>query len=176
MSIELHCPKCSNLIKAPDNAGGKHGKCPYCQNKVYIPTPSSEVDEIPLAPIDEDAERTAEKLREESARYAATVSHAGEVPPEGADTGGFGGDSAVGLPMDAGEVIDVPENVAQFIYAMRDSKLEVADEVVARLKRNANKAGDYIDGIMVDATPPDFEGLPTPLVHGFLKTLKGRLK
>jgi len=175
MSIELHCPKCSNLIKAPDNAGGKHGKCPYCQNKVYIPTPATEDDVIPLAPVDVEAERRAEKMRAESSRYAATVSHAGDVP-DADSTGGFGGDGAVGVPMDAGEVVDVAEGVEQFIYAMRDSKLEAADQVVAQLKRNAKKATDYIDGIMVDATPPDFEGLPKPLVHGFLKTLKGRLK
>ncbi len=175
MSIELHCPKCSNLIKAPDNAGGKHGKCPYCQNKVYIPTPASDDDEISITPIDTEAERLEAKMRAESAEYAAKLSHAGEVP-EGADTGGFGGDSAGVFSMDAGEVIDVADGVEKFVYAMRDSKLEIADEVVAQLKRNANKANDYIDGVMVDATPPDFDGLPKPLVHGFLNTLKGRLK
>lgn len=176
MSIELHCPKCSNLIKAPDSAGGKHGKCPYCQNKVYIPMPAGEADEISLAPIDTEAERRAEELRAESSRYAASVSHASGDIPEGGSAADFGGDGAVGVPMDAGEVVDVAAGVEKFIYAMRDSKLEAADEVVAQLKKNANKAADYIDGIMVDATPPDFDGLPKPLVHGFLKTLKGRLK
>jgi len=175
MSIELHCPKCSNLIKAPDNAGGKHGKCPYCQNKVYVPMPADQVEEIPLAPIDQEAEQREEQMRAESARYAANVGHALEVPPS-ADTGGFGGDSAVGLPLDAGEVVDVAERVEQFVYAMRDSKLDEADRIVADLKRDATKAADYVDGIMVDPTPPDFDDMPKPLVQGFLKTLKSRLK
>jgi hypothetical protein len=58
MSIDLHCPQCTKLIRAPDNAGGRHGKCPYCEAKVYIPTPPAEDDEIKIAPFDAtDAKR-----------------------------------------------------------------------------------------------------------------------
>lgn len=175
MSIELHCPKCSNVIKAPDNAGGKYGKCPYCQNRVYVPTPADQIEEIPLAPIDAEAERREAEMRAESSKYAANVSHAGEIPDTVSD-GGFGGDSAVGVPMEAGEFVDVEEGVERFVYAMRDSELDVADQVVSQLKGEAKKVVDYINGIMVDPAPPDFDDMPKPLVHGFLKTLKGRLK
>ncbi|MCH7474571.1 MAG: cytochrome C oxidase subunit IV family protein [Gemmatimonadetes bacterium] len=48
MSIELHCPQCEKLIKAPDTAGGRHGKCPYCGRDVYIPAISATAA---LAPV-----------------------------------------------------------------------------------------------------------------------------
>ena len=57
MSIELHCPKCGKLIRAPENTGGKHGKCPYCQGRVYIPMPYCKEEEILLAPIDAEEDR-----------------------------------------------------------------------------------------------------------------------
>ena len=74
MSIQLHCPRCGKLIKAPDNAGGKHGKCPYCKESVYVPMPADEVEEIGLAPVDEEAERRAEEERRASLDYVTSVS------------------------------------------------------------------------------------------------------
>jgi len=76
MAIELHCPLCNKLIRAPDNAGGKRGKCPYCAGSVYIPMPPDEQSEIPLAPVDETVEKRKERLRKESTAYAAQVDHA----------------------------------------------------------------------------------------------------
>ena len=70
MSIELHCPQCQKLIRAPDGAGGKRGKCPFCGSMVYIPTPPDEGEEIGLAPIDPDEERRAEELRKEAIHTA----------------------------------------------------------------------------------------------------------
>ena len=92
MSIELHCPGCQKLIRAPDNAGGRHGKCPYCERKVYIPTPASEVEVIDIAEPGEDEARQEELLRHESATYAAGVAHAeGQIPAT--DDEKIGGDA-----------------------------------------------------------------------------------
>ncbi len=173
MSIELHCPQCRKLIRAPDSAGGKRGKCPYCKNAVYIPTPSDESEEIGLAPLDDDEEKRAKALRRESIRYAASVDHVTDAGPDagaaGASTGG------VHLPFAPGEVVDLGGEVEAFILAMRDSKLDLADAAVARLRRAASRARQHLQTLVLDDMPPEFENVPPPVVKGFLKTLLNRL-
>ncbi|MGB2987225.1 MAG: hypothetical protein WBE26_15250, partial [Phycisphaerae bacterium] len=122
MSIELHCPQCQKLIRAPDTAGGKHGKCPYCGEKVYIPMPPDESEEIALAPIDEEEERRAEELRREATQYAAAVDKATESDAVADDA-----TASADLSQAPGEVVDLGAEVEDFIIAMRDSKLDEAD-------------------------------------------------
>ncbi len=173
MSIELHCPGCQKLIRAPDNAGGRHGKCPYCARKVYIPTPESEMEVLDIAEPDEDEAQQEEVLRHESATYAAGVSHSdGQIAAT--DEEAIGGD-AQRRPEVPGDVIDVAAEVETFLAAMRDSKLDQADAAVTRLKRSAQRAKDYIENAMVDELPPQIDGVPPPVMKGFLKTLLGRL-
>jgi len=168
MSIELHCPRCGKLIRAPDNAGGKHGKCPYCKESVYVPMPAGEVEEISIAPLDEAEERRAAEERRRSIEYITAVD-------QGADTRGLAdeGDDSVDTP---GEVIDVAATVEMFIVAMRDSKLDEAEEAAAMLKRTGTRGRDYVQGLTVDEMPPEIENVPPPVVRGFLKTLLARLK
>jgi hypothetical protein len=172
--IELHCPQCEKLIRAPDNAGGKHGKCPYCDTKVYIPTPIEDNDLIGLAPVDEAEERRAEQERQEALRYTTAMDKDADlkvVPDEASASRAAGGRRA-----DApGEVIDLGELVERFVVAMRDSKLEDADRAARQLKRAGPRARDYVEGVLLDPTPPPIEGVPKPLAHGFLKALLERL-
>ncbi len=170
MSIELHCPQCGKVIRAPEDAGGKKGKCPYCKRSVYIPLPEDELDVIPLAPIDPDEEAREAKLRRESAQYAAAITNATESdtpgkparPPSAHDAG-------------PAEVIDFKKEALSFIVAMRDSKLDEADRIVEKLKRGGARARDHVQGIMVDEMPPAVENVPPPLARGFLQALLDRL-
>jgi len=57
MSITFRCEHCHKEVKAPDNAGGRRAKCPFCHQSTYIPSPVSDEDVLPLAPIDEEEER-----------------------------------------------------------------------------------------------------------------------
>jgi len=176
MSIELHCPQCGNLIKAPDNAGGRHGKCPYCECRVYIPTPEGEIEEIGIAPIDEEEAERERRLRREALDIAKVVTHDKSAIPEGQPAGASRGTVGGGaLPESIGEVVDVAEEVEKFVLAMRDSKLDQADRAVAALKRSGAHGRDYVQGLIVDQMPPEFENVPPPLLKGFLKTLLGRL-
>ncbi len=173
MSIDLHCPGCQKLIRAPDNAGGRHGKCPYCARKVYIPMPESEVELLDIAEPDEAETQREEALRRESTAYTAGVAHAaGEIPAT--DDEGIGGD-AQRRPEEPGEVIDIASEVETFLAAMRDSQLDQAEAAVTRLKRSAQRAKDYVENAMVDEIPPQIDGVPPPVMKGFLKTLLGRL-
>ena len=38
MTISFHCAHCGKKMEAPDDAGGKWGKCPRCHNKLYVPS------------------------------------------------------------------------------------------------------------------------------------------
>ena len=59
MTIELKCPGCGVLIKAPDKYAGKTAKCPKCARQVRLPDAApgapgaaAPADAIPLAPVD----------------------------------------------------------------------------------------------------------------------------
>ncbi len=174
MSIELNCPQCEKQIRAPDNAGGKHGKCPYCAAEVYIPTPVNDADLIGLAPIDEVEERRADQERLEALRYAAAMDKDSDLKVAPDDAGPSRGPARRPEPP-PGEVVDIPEHVERFVLAMRDSKLDDADRVAGKLKRVGPRARDYVEGLLLDPTPPPFQGVPKPLVQGFLKALLQRL-
>ena len=169
MSIELHCPKCSKLIRAPDNAGGKHGKCPYCQGKVYIPMPPDENEEIGLAPIDAEEERQMVQARRESSNFAGAVGHATAGPDEPPGKPA----RAAGKP--AKGSVDVGQEVEQFVIAMRDSKLEAAEAAAERLKSAGREARIQVKKLAGGDGVPAIEGVPPPVVQGFLKNLLQRL-
>ena len=64
MAIVFHCEHCGKEIKAADSAGGKWGKCPTCQHKLYVPSPDAGED-LKLAPEDNsDLEREKQLMAE----------------------------------------------------------------------------------------------------------------
>lgn len=169
MSIELHCTQCQKLIRAPDKAGGRRGKCPYCGNSVYIPTPAGEDEEIGLAPLDEEEENRAEEERRRATRYAAQVDHESGGVPASDD------EPASGLDDSPGEVVDIDAEVESYVLAMRDAALDAAQAAAARLKRIGPRARDHVQGMLADSMLPAFENLPAPVAQGFLKKLLGEL-
>ncbi|MCO6436396.1 MAG: hypothetical protein J5J06_04845 [Phycisphaerae bacterium] len=173
MSIDLTCPQCGKQIRAPENAGGKHGKCPYCATSVYIPLPPAvdEEEEIGLAPFDEEEERREEELRRESARYAALLDKAAE----GQNVGAGEPPSRTRPTQKPGEVIDLGDEVEKFVLAMHESNLEEAEAAVRRLTKAGKRAREYVEGLTLDEMPPEYGSVPPPLAKGFLKALLNRL-
>jgi hypothetical protein len=174
--IDLHCNHCGKHIRAPDEAGGKHGKCPYCKQDVYVPMPAAEIEEIPLAPLDGERQRREQELSDEDRRYQAAISHEDREPPEKPGRGGSAGtETAMPLPR-PDDVIDVPGLVVRYVLAMTDSKLDQADRIAAKLEDASDKARDEVQRLMVDELPPaGLGGVPPAVYKGFLKTLLGRL-
>ncbi len=204
MSIEFRCQSCGKSVRASDEAGGKRGKCPYCKVSVYIPAPTEESGEIGLAPVDESTQARQEQLRQESIRYAASVDGDQSPKPRGfsprdasapkprgfsprdasarAEARGSGA-SASSEPGKADKpankvgdaVIDFPDEIANFVRAMHQSKLDVAERIAGRLKRRSSQTKDYVQDLLVDQMGLTIEGIPPPLVQGFLKKLLERL-
>ncbi len=176
MSIELHCPHCAKPIRAPDSAGGKHGKCPYCQQAVYIPLPPSEEDEIKVAPLDEADLRREQELIAESINYASAIDKDPSMRADGEPKGERGGPAgAKGRGETGGGFVDVPEEVKKFVLAMHSSKLDEAESVVSRLKRAGSRARDHVDSLFLDQMPPQIGNVPPALTKAFLKTLLERI-
>jgi len=168
MSIDLHCPQCQKLIRAPDNAGGRRGKCPYCGGSVYIPTPHEETEEIGLAPIDDTEEQQARQLRRESTQFTADVG----IGVDGID----GGDQS-GEESDApGPSSDIDSEIEAFVIAMRDSQLDDAEAISDRLKKTTREARQRIQQMLAQGTCPEVADVPPPVVQGFVKSLLSRVK
>jgi len=172
--IEFHCKHCNKLVRAPREAGGKRGKCPYCKQSVYIPTPPDEREEIPLAPLDQEDEHRRKRLEAESLSIERALLRERREPPE---TGPRAGSGETAMPPPRGEGSeDVEALVLSFVKAMRDSKLREADDICIRLRTEPESARDHVQRLLVDEIPPaGLETLPPALFKGFLRTLLDRL-
>lgn len=174
MSIKFHCDHCGKLVKAPDERGGKRGRCPACNESVYVPLPLEESDLIPLAPIDEDQERAEAQARAESARAAAALDHEDRLPPEGAMPSRTP-ETAAAIPR-AVPIGDLHELITRFVRAMRNSKLDEADRIANTLRTDRRRAHAAVQQLLLDEIPPaGLADIPPPLMKGFLKNLQGRL-
>ncbi|MCK4660151.1 MAG: hypothetical protein KAV82_11570 [Phycisphaerae bacterium] len=173
MGIEFHCPKCGKQIRAPGTAGGKWGKCPYCKQSVYIPTPSEEIEEIPLAPIDEDAQARERRLEAEARNLTTTLDREEPGKYAGDESPSPGG--SVPLPNEAER--DVPRLVHEFMSAMARADVGRADTIARQLKSYAGQAKEYVQRMVVDELPPaELSNIPAAVYKGFLRELLKRLK
>jgi phage FluMu protein Com len=74
MPIEFSCPSCRQLVRTPDSAGGKKGKCPQCQTVVQIPpAPAAGKRHMPVTPLAQP------KAPAGASRHAATISAAAPI-------------------------------------------------------------------------------------------------
>ena len=170
MPIEIHCNRCNSAIRAPDGSGGKRGKCPHCGHELYIPVPSEEVEEIPIAPLDDQEEQRSAALRRESIEYAAMLNKAVASPPQA------GGKGAAGKGQPGGKSVDIASEVQRFVMAMGDSQFDHAEDVFKRLKGVRKKADDYLQHLRCDQMPPKLGKVPPEVARNFLKALSDRLK
>jgi hypothetical protein len=180
MSIEFHCDHCARLIRAPDEASGKRGKCPYCHQSVYIPTPPDQIEEIPLAPIDDNDERTRRALEEERKRIETQLRSERRPPAEegrGSATKGSGGGGSAGGGSSAADAAEARDQVVDYLLLMRNSELVQAESVLAELLKKRQVAREVVDRLAADAVPPaELSEVPLALYQGFLKNLRSQLR
>ena len=166
MTIKFNCQQCRKEIQAPDAAGGKRGKCPYCATSNYVPMPVAEDDTIPLAPVDEQDELQRQKEIEELLRQErALLAETGEEPSER------------GAESDAGGATDLRQLVVEYCLDMHKGKLPKAQATAAALKKNPSAAlrlvGDFMSGREIE---PGLATMPGALLQGFLRQLRGQLQ
>ncbi len=164
MAITFRCQHCGKKVEAPDSAGGKRGRCPYCKQSNYIPAPVS-VDELfELAPEDgQPGGEHSKELREQERALAAELSR-----------GGTGS-----VPLEHREDLkpeDLHHLVINYCLDMAGSELERAETHAAQLKKFPRLAKqaveEFLDGSVLE---PALDPVPTKLLHGFLNNLRDQL-
>lgn len=174
MAIEFHCEHCNHLIKAPDDAGGRTGRCPHCHNAAYIPRRDDE-GEIDLAPLDEDDEAKRRKAAMEAAAYQRSLLHERNVPGE------KGGKPAAGGKPGAPGTFTSPTKhittlIVAYVEAMSSGKLEKADSVFEELRPQKATVVSILDEMARDDLGMyGLPALPKPVLMGFLKQLRQKL-
>lgn len=166
MTIQFHCSHCRKEIQAPDAAGGKRGKCPFCGTSNYIPAPVTEDDAIPLAPLDDEDERRRKKeveelLRQERELLAETGSRPVE-PQEPPD------DDA------KPELRNLVVKHCLFMFAGKLPQAQAQTRLLAEQKAHAlQTVEDFMSGREID---PALANMPGGLLQGFLRQLKQHLQ
>lgn len=102
MPIKVTCPKCQGVLHAPDDAGGKKGKCPTCGTVLAIPAPGGglippEADDV-LSATPFKAPSMTRAIPDEARRSGFGSPPPPPLPPTGPDarpfrssSSGFGG-------------------------------------------------------------------------------------
>jgi phage FluMu protein Com len=166
MPISFRCEHCGKKIEAPDAAGGKRGKCPYCKGSCYIPSPAAEEEVLDLAPEDDSAER--KRKAELDALHRQERALIAEMTGE---TAGPAAEAAEASTPD-----DFHGAVVQYCLDLAKGDLTGAGNRVTemrRLKRTAVAAvDDFLTGKVKE---PALNAIPAPVWQGFLKQLKSEL-
>ncbi len=170
MPIKLHCDHCGKEIKAPDDAGGKWGKCPACHNKVYVPLPTTDDDDaLTVAPLDESELQKQRQLMAETFRLTRDILKE-ENAPEAPAHAAAGGPAA-----DVSEQ-QLTEYIVRYLRQMVDGRLDEAQRTAERIVPHRRKAAAILDHFAKSDTPdPELEDIPKQVLSGFIRNLRTRI-
>jgi phage FluMu protein Com len=178
MPIEFHCNFCGRLVRAPDEAGGKKGKCPTCQKILYVPMPEGAIEEFDLAPVDEQEERRRRQMEEQARATERQLLKEKQLAAEGATPGRPLRDVHEPVPEVLGpeEAEDVEFLVSSWVRSMADGELGDADRSIMQLQRNRTAAKQALQKISQAEPPPgSLRDIPRPVLHRYLKMLRDQL-
>lgn len=174
MAIEFHCEHCNHLVKAPDEAAGRQGKCPHCGGVNYIRRPPEEAGELDLAPLDHGEEERRRRQAETDLAVQWKLLHERNVPGEPGGRGAARGAAAAPPPPPSSK--QLAGLIVRYVESLSQGKLPQAEEVVGQLTRYRTQVLKVLD----DMATEDLSGyglptLPRPVLVGFLKQLRSKL-
>ncbi len=170
MSIEFHCEHCGKSVRAPDETGGKHGKCPSCHQSVYIPMPSDQVEPLDISPVDQTEERERARLRKEALQLQRDLLEERELPTGLAAQQAL---PAAGVPLPP--KLDLQPLLIEYALAMAAGNLEQAEQFAADIRADMRLAEETIQRLVADELPPEqLSQIPHPVLVGFFRQLKGK--
>jgi len=168
MPIKFQCSLCGKKIEAPDSAGGKWGKCPGCHNKVYVPQPISEEDELKLAPIDETDEQKQKQLMQETFDLTREILQENPVPEAEEGPSPAGGS-------DISEE-KLTEIIIRYLQQMAGGDLDGAQRTAELIVPHRRKAAPILDEFLHSQAPdPELEDIPKQVLSGLIRNLKMRI-
>lgn len=167
--IEFHCPYCSKQIRAGDEHAGKHGTCPSCHQKVYIPTPDDQLEPLALEPLDQASEAEQRRLDAEAKAVARRLLHERDTEP----TGPRG--AAAPVASVAPTPGQMEATVLQYIMTMAGGNLERGQLLASEIKKHPKLAEPIIQKLVMDEIPPpQLAKIPRPVMVGFLRQLQAK--
>lgn len=177
MSIKFHCEHCGKKINAPDDAGGKRGKCPSCGQKIFVPAPEGELEEIPIAAENPTEEKQRQELRKQRlTEQEALTDHkeAVNAPDSREQT-----IPDTSLPIDDNGVIDsisTEDKIKQYIVVMSRGELDEAERLETEIVKEGEKAKQLVETLAVqDFIHPELQDFPQSVISGFFKKLLAKL-
>lgn len=166
MTITFHCEHCGKKIEAPDNAGGKWGKCPACQNKLYVPGLDSD-EELTLAPIDEGDRAKQKQLLAETYELTQDILLEREVPNELAE---------VDTPAIGTSDKELTQNIVVYLRQMADGNLDQAERLANSIAPSGGRALKILDSIALSEIPePKLADIPQQVLSGLIRTLRSKI-
>ena len=168
MSIEFHCEHCGKLVRAPDDTGGKHGKCPSCHQSVYIPMPSDQIEPLDISPVDQAEERERARLRQEALELQRNLLEERELPKGLATEPAL---PAAGTPLPP--KLDMQTLLIEYALAMAAGNLEQAEQLATDIRTDMRAAEETIQRMVADELPPEqLAQIPRPVLAGFFRQLR----
>lgn len=182
MAIEFHCQHCGKQVRTGDEHAGRRGKCPYCHNSVYIPTPSDQIEPLTLAPIDRVDEAEQKRLDDESRGLAQSILHEkGGMSESRGDTQRDEPDTEAGLsvggPPPVGDArldaANMEYMVIQYAVHMAQGDLAAAEHLAVQIRGDMPAAEEVMQRLTADEIPPtELADVPRPVLVGFFKQLR----
>lgn len=168
MPITLHCESCKKKIKAPDDAGGKYGNCPYCKHKCYIPLPPEpDEPELRLIPLDASEETQLSEFMKEQKILTQTILKENANLDEALGTNA--GNRTV-------EEKDVIKRCIVYLRQMADGELGPATKTLNDLKKNKKNALRIMSAMARSERPePELADIADGVLQGLIRDASGKL-
>ncbi len=168
MSISLHCEHCGKNIEAPDNAGGRWGKCPACHNRVYVPAPDLD-EELKLAPVDEEEEARRQAMLAEAQRLRDAILSEKEVPDDGITP------ASAAMPSVTSDR-ELTQNIITYLRQMANGELADAKNTATSITPYGKHATEILDRIAVSEIPePELSDIPPQILSALIRDLRAKL-
>lgn len=168
MPISFHCESCKEKIKAPDNSGGKWGKCPHCKHRCYIPLPKSDDEpELRLLPLDENEETQVQKLMRETKNLTQEILTESMLPDDEKNAAGNA------HTVQEKEVI---KECILYLRQMADGELGAAEYTYSQLKKHKKPAIRIMSSMARAEQPePELADLPDAILQGLIRDVCTKL-
>ena len=166
MGITLHCKYCGKKIEAPDNAGGKWGKCPSCHNKLYVPDLNSG-EELKLVPIDETDQEKQKRLVNETLKLRQDILLEREGP-----------EGPIESTQATYEISDrhLTENIIFYLRQMADNELDEATRTTDSIIPHGQQAVKILDRIAVSEIPePELADIAPQVLSGLIRDMRSKI-
>ena len=168
MTISFHCESCKKKIKAPDDAGGKWGKCPYCTHRCYVPLPKSDDEpELKLAPIDEAEETQMGDLMRQTYDLTHKILRERELFDDGSDE-----------DPNAQKAIekDVIKQSILYLRQMADGELSQAEKTFEQLHRHKKPSLRILSAMARAERPePELADIADGVLQGLIRDVSSKL-